>query len=225
MRAFVLNGLSGYVKLGSHLEGSYWYNEAESYNLFEDYKTFSGTGTNIKNIKHWNMPTSVGEDVVTSEANSRKETLINGMTSTIMINGNIKDDGIARACKEFVKFLCTEQELDNFTASTGVSKALYDYSIDNDVLAQLDPYQKSVMALRANNPVVNQYGDNDAYRAKSGVMIYSISAEGFHPYLTGIEYMSPLEAYWKKSSNAWECFDATGFSQSKWQSNVLNAIK
>ena len=217
--------MSGYVKLGSHLEGSYWYNEAESYNLFEDYKTFSGTGTSIKNIKHWNMPTSVGEDVVTSEANSRKETLINGMTSTIMINGNIKDDGIARACKDFVKFLCTEQELDNFTASTGVSKALYDYSIDNAVLAQLDPYQKSVMTLRANNPVVNQYGDNDAYRAKSGVMIYSISAEGFHPYLTGIEYTSPLEAYWKKNSNAWECFEVTGFSQSKWQSNVLSAIK
>ena len=232
MRAFILNGLAGNKKLGAHVEGSYWYNEAESYNLFNDYKIWSGTGSSIKNIKHWNMPTSVGNDVVTGTDNAREEALINGMTSTIMINGNLDDvpgkEGLIRACKDFVKFLCTEQELDNFTACTGVSKALYDYSIDDKVLAELDPYQKSVMTLRANNRVVNQYGDNATYRAKSGVMTYSISATGFHPYFDGIEYTSPLEAYYKTAEkksykNAYECFRATGFSQSKWMSEVYKA--
>lgn len=224
MRAFILNGLQGMKKIGSHIEGSYWYNEAESYNLFNDYKSFSGTGSTIKNIAHWHMPTSWGSDVVTSEDSAREEAIINGCTSTAMINGNLAgneaNEGLIRACKDFLKFLSTEKELQNFTACTGVSKALYDYDINETVLADLDPYQKTIMRLRANNRAVNQYGDNATYRAKSGYMTYSISATGFHPTFDGVEYYTPLEAYWKKGKNAWECFEATGYSESYWENNI-----
>jgi ABC-type glycerol-3-phosphate transport system substrate-binding protein len=224
MRAFILNDLQGMDKIGSHIEGSYWYNEAEGYNLFNDYKSFSGTGTNIKNIAHWHMPTSYGNDVVTGEENKREQAIINGCTSTAMINGNLDDnpgnEGLIRACKDFLKFLSTEKELKNFTACTGVSKALYSYTIDESVLADLDPYQKTIMRLRANNRSVNQYGDNETYRAKSGYMTYSISAVGFHPTFDGVEYYSPLEAYYKKKKNAWECFEATGYSETKWTKEI-----
>ncbi len=227
MRAFILNGLSGFKKLGAHIEGSYWYNEAESYNLFNDYKIFSGTGSTVKNIAHWHMPTSYGDDVVTGESNAREEAVINGMTSTVMINGNLDDvpgnEGIIRACKDFLKFLSTEQELKNFTACTGVSKSLYSYTIDESVLSELDPYQQTIMRLRANNRVVNQYGDNATYRAKAGYMTYSISAQGFHPYFDGVEYYTPLQAYWKKGKNAWECFEATGYSETKWMNEIYVA--
>ena len=224
MRAFILNGLSGKPKIASHVEGSYWYNEAESYNLFNDYKVFSGKDTMIKNIKHWHMPTSYGNDVVTGKENAREEAVINGMTSTAMINGNLDDypgsEGIIKACKDFLKFLSTEQELKNFTASTGVAKALYSYTIDESVLQNLDPYQQSVMRLRANNPVVNQYGDNATYRAKSGAMTYSISADGYRPTFDGVQYTSPIHAYWKKGKNAYECFTQTGFTETKWKSEI-----
>ena len=227
MRAFILNGLQGLDKIGAHLEGSYWYNEAETYNLFNDYKMISGTGTTVKNIAHWHMPTSYGNDVVTGEGNKREEAIINGCTSTAMINGNLDDtsgnEGIIRACKDFLKFLSTEKELQNFTACTGVSKALYDYTIDESVLADLDPYQQTIMRLRANNRAVNQYGDNATYRAKAGFMTYGIAASGFHPVFDGVEYMSPLEAYYKKGKNAWECFDTTGFSQTKWEREIYAA--
>ena len=76
------------------------------------------------------------------------------------------------------------------------------------------------MRLRANNRAVNQYGDNATYRAKSGYMTYSISAVGFHPTFDGVEYYSPLEAYYKKKKNAWECFEATGYSQTKWMNEI-----
>ena len=226
MRAFILNGIGTNKKIAAHIEGSYWYNEAKGYGLFNDYKILSGTGAEYKNIAHWHMPTSYGNDVVTDESNSREEAAINGMTSTVMVNGNIADKpGLVRACKEFIAFLSTEQELENFTACTGVSKALYDYEINDYVLSKLDPYQKTVMRLRASNRIVNQYGDNATYRAKANYMIYSISATGYHPYFDGVTYNSPLEAYYKtaatgKYKGAWECFQQTGFTQSAWMSEI-----
>lgn len=228
MRAFILQGIGGNQdKIASHIEGSYWYNEAEGYNLFNDYKSLSGTGSAVKNIKHWHMPTSYGDDVVTGESNAREEAMINSFTSTLLINGNLDDvpgkEGLIQACKDFVQFLCTEQELDNFTASTGVSKSLYDYTIDNEVIKELDPYQQSIMRLRANNRVVTQYGNNATYRAKSGYMTYSCSASGFHPTFDGVEYNTPLEAFYKKGKTAWECFEVTGFSATKWQSEIYVA--
>ena len=227
MKAFILNGLNGNDVIGSHIEGSYWYNEAESYNLFNDYKIQSGTGSSIKNIKHWHMPTSYGNEVVTGESNAREEAMINSFTSMALINGNLDDEpgneGLIQACKDFLQFLCTEQELKNFTGCTGVSKSLYDYEIDDSVIENLDPYQQSIMRLRANNRVVNQYGDNATYRAKALYLTYSCSAPGFHPYFDGVEYTTPLDAFWKKNKTAWDCFEVTGFSASKWKNEVYKA--
>ena len=226
MEAFMLSGLSGEAKIGSHIEGTYWYNEAKSYNLMEDYKSAAGTNE-VKSIKWWNMPTSWGNDVVTGESNARVEAVTNTMTAGILVNGKIKaDEGKVRAIKEFIKFLCTEQELQAFTACTGVSKALYNYTIDNSVLANLDPYQKGIMNIRATKPVVNQYGDNAAYKKFSNKMCYRPSAEGFHPILDGVEYNTALELFYKtyatKGYNAWKCFTQTGFEPSQWENEIYN---
>ena len=227
MRAFILNGLSGYKKLGAHIEGSYWYNEAAGYNLFNDYKIFSG-GKEVKNIAHWHMPTSYGNEVVTSEANAREEAIINTFTSTALINGNLDDapghEGLIRACKDFLKFLYTEQELENFTACTGVSKSMVSYTIDDNVLSKLAPYQKTVMRLRANNRVVNQYGDNPTYRFKGNYLTYSCSAKGYHPSFDGVEYVTPLAVYWKRTDkHAMECFTQTGCTESRWMNEFYKA--
>lgn len=225
MYAFIFNGIGKNKKIGAHIEGSYWYNEAESYDYINQYR--KQTKKDNKEIAHWNMPTSYGDNVVTDLESARKEAVINGMTSTVMINGNIaNNEGLVRACKDFLKFLCTEQELQNFTACTGVSKALYDYDINNKrVQEQLDPYQLSIMHLRANNPVVHQYGNNATYRAKAANMTYSISAQGYHPTFDGVEYTSPLQAYWRmeekgKYKNAWDCFTQTGFTETKWKGEI-----
>ena len=221
MEAFLLSGLSGEAKIAGHIEGSYWYNEAESYNLFEDYKTAAGTDT-VKNIGYWQMPTTWGNEVVTGIDNARPGTMMNGPTSMMLINGNIQNnEGLVRACKDFFKFLCTEQELKNFTACTGVAKALFDYEIDDSVLSQLDPYQKRIMTLKATRPVVNQYGTSALYRAKAGYMMYSAVASGYQPIFNGAKYQTPLEAYYKASKNAWECFDKTGFTKERWDAEVL----
>ena len=223
MKSFILNGIGGNPKIASHIEGTYWYNEAKNkHGLFTTYETY--TGTAVKNIAHWHMPTSYANDPVTSEENAREEANTNTFTSNIMINGNIAErEGLARACKDFVKFLCTEQELQNFTASTGVSKALYNYTIDDTVLSQLDPYQKTVMSLRANNRIVNQYGDNATYRANANIMTYACSSPGYRPDYNNQVYNAVLDVIYRKGITGYDCFRLTGYEASNWETNYYVA--
>ena len=231
MKYFLLNGTgSGESKIpliASHIEGSYWYNEAKYiHELMADYKLY--TGKEVKNIAHWHMPTSYGDEVVTSEENAREEANTNSFTSMALINGNLDDrpgkEGTIRACKDFLKFLSTEQELRNFTACTGVSKALYKYTIDDSVLSNLDLYQKTVMDLRANNRIVNQYGDNATYRAQANVLAYSVSSVGYRPDITGNSPVaSVLTAIFEKGQTAWQCFKLTGYDADTWRNQYYVA--
>ena len=243
MRSFILNGYGDYDKIAAHVEGSYWYNEAEGYGLFNDYKTYSG-GKEIKNIGHWHMPTAVGTDtngdgvidtpaeVVTGVENKREETAMNNMTATCLINGNIDDrpgnEGKIQLCKDFLKFLYTEENLKKFSATTGVTKALMDYEVMSDeVLNELDPYQKTIMNLRANNRVVNQYGNNDMYRNYSTVLVYSANSAGYVPTIGTTKYSSILEVFGKRSDeydNAWKMFTELGQNDGSW-AEMLSAIR
>ena len=231
MTSFILNGLASdqgqMPKIASHIEGTYWYNEAkEKHDLMTLYA--KQTGEAVKNIAHWHMPTSyVTGDKVTSEANAREESNTNTFTSNIMINGNLDDrkgrEGLIRACKDFVKFLATEKELQNFTACTGVSKALYDYTIDETVTAKLDHYQKTVMDLRANNRVVNQYGDNNTYRAQANLLTYMCSSVGYKPDPTGNRPLASLLTAYIDGYHTYECFTMTGYNKDLWETTYYKA--
>ena len=236
-RAFILNGVGGMDKIASHVEGTWWYNEAEGYGLFNDYKVLSGTGKDYKNIGHWSMPTSVGNDVVTGPENARDQVVTNPFNSHMLINGNLDDvpgnEGLIQACKDFIKFLCTDAELQAFTATTGSAKAFFDYEITEDVLKELSPYQQELMRLRSNpnakgRVVVNQYATHPTYRNKGSNFIYHIDATGYRPNFDGVQYYAVIEAYHKtkqagKYKNAWECFQKTGFSETKWLTEIYVA--
>ena len=232
MRSFILNGLGDYELIAAHVEGSYWYNEAESYGLFNDYKTYSG-GKELKNIGHWHMPTTATGEVVTGEDNAREEAVTNTSTGAMYINGNLAEVtdkhkiGVREASKEFFKFLLTDTELRNYAACAGSSKAIFEYDIQKDgyVLENIDPYQQSILRLRASCPVVNQYGDNDTYRAKGGTLAYGASATGFSPNFDGVTYKTLIEVFYKtgttgKYKSAWDCFQRTGFEKDKWLTEI-----
>lgn len=231
MKSFLLNGTgegqNAIPLIASHIEGSYWYNEAKYiHELMDDYTLYTGKET--KNIAHWHMPTSYGNDKVTGVENAREEANTNSFTSMALINGNLDDrpgkEGVIRACKDFLKFLSTEQELKNFTACTGVSKALYEYTIDDSVLSSLDLYQKTVMDLRAKNRIVNQYGNNATYRAQANVLTYMPSAPGYRPNLTGNSALaSVLTAIFDKNQTAWTCFQLTGYDADTWKNGYYVA--
>lgn len=240
MEAFMLNGTSPqFPEIGSHVEGSYWYNECKGYSSFGDYQEL--TGNDWKDIRHWHMPTSWGNDVVTGEANKRQEAIVNTASSTMLLNKKaIEAEGtnsaaIMEVCKQFFRFLCSEAELQNFTKCTGVAKALYSYTIDNSVTANLDPYQKAIMAMRGNRtqyPMVNQYANNPIARYQSGIVTFGASAEGFKISMTGDavsgEYNCVLEAYYELAqkgtpTNAYQCLEKSGQNELKWATVLQNA--
>lgn len=225
MKAFILNGIGNYEEIGAHVECSYWYNEMKSYDLMNTYKSFAGTDE-TKNIAHWHMPTSYGNDKVTGEENAREEVLVNSIVSYAYVNGNLDDEGgnegLIKACKDFMKFLYTEEELQAFTATTGIARAKIDYDIDEDVLSQLDPYQQTLMAFRANTRVVQQEADNPTFRANSDRLFYRFSSPGLSPYFKGTEYSTPLMAY-VDGYTAAEVFENTGITASEWLSDIYVA--
>ena len=120
-----------------------------------------------------------------------------------------------------------------FTATTGSAKAFFDYEITDEVLAELAPYQQELMRLRSNpnakgRVVVNQYATHPTYRNKGSSFIYHIDATGYRPNFDGVQYYALIEAYHKtkqagKYKNAWDCFQKTGYSETKWLTEIYVA--
>jgi len=225
MREFVLNGEGNIPKIGAHLEASYWYNEMESYNIMSQWKQRKGLSLDAedKKIALWHMPTSLGNDVVTSEANAREEAITNSCTAVVLLNANMANNpdkaGVLKACKEFLKFISTEAELRAFTETTGVTKAMYDYMIDEDVTKHLSHFQKTVVDLRARTRVVQQYSDNQTYKNNTDKLMSAIGSPLFNPYFTGVQYTCPIEAYDDGYTTA-ECFFQTGYTETAWLSGI-----
>lgn len=225
MREFVLNGEGNIPKIGAHLEASYWYNEMEGYNIMSQWKQRKGLSADAedKKIALWHMPTSYGNDVVTGETNAREETIMNNCTAFVFLNANMADNpdkaGVLQACKEFLKFISTEDELRAFTSTTGVTKAMYDYTIDEEVMKELSHFQKTVVNLRANTRVVQQYSVNKTYKNNTDKLTSTIGSPLFNPYFTGVQYTCPIEAYDDGYTTA-ECFAQTGYTESRWLSGV-----
>ena len=119
------------------------------------------------------------------------------------------------------------QQLKKFSATTGVTKALMDYPIDNEVLDELDPYQQTIMNLRANNRVVNQYGNNAMYRNYSTTLVYSASSPGYTPTIGTTKYSSILEVFGKRTdeyNDAWRIFTELGQNEGSW-AEMLAALQ
>lgn len=225
MRAFIMNGISGQDKIASHVEASYWYNEMENYGLMDDYKLYTQSETD-KKVAMWHLPTTYGTEKVTGEANAREEALINDCISYAFVNGNLDDtsgnEGIIRACKDFLKFLYTDAELKAFTVNTGVTKAKVEYSVGKDLISNLSFYHQTVMNARENNRVVQQEDNNPTFIANS-TTFNSRGGILFKPHFAGADYTTFLEAYYRANKTVKDCFAATGYTSSKWLSEIYRA--
>ena len=214
MRAFVLK--TNNTKVGMHIEGTYWYNEAKSYGIFKEYKSLNGTDVE-KKIGWMNMPTSLNTPV--TEGNGREEAMIVNHTGYAVINGNLDDkpgqEGVIKACKDFLKFLYTDAELQHFTATTGVRKLAMDYTVDNNSMAQLSDYQKSVMTLSNGTRIVQQLANNDLIIKNKTAFTWGPSL-GWKPTLDAANtYSNFLNAY-EDGKTAAKCFENTGYTAAGW---------
>lgn len=220
MNAFVMNGVGKLPKVASIIEGSYWYNEDKRYGDLQNYEDRYKTE---KNIGWLNMPTSLNVPV-TNEETAREEALVNDVLSYVFINGNLKGkaekQGVVDACKDFIKFLYTDEELRAFTGTTGVKISKVDYDCDLEEMTGLSSYQKSVLELAERTRVVQQEANNPTYKASSMMFKHNISAPGFKPEFSGRTYGTLMAAY-VTGITAAECLERVAISESRWNSNYL----
>ena len=212
---FVFGGAGNKKRIGMLMEGSYWYNEAVNAEIFSDYESVMAGKT--KKLGWMSLPTSLNTPV--TEGNGREITLLDTGNSFTYINANTaRNEGVTKACKEFLQFLYTDSELKAFTATTGVAKAAVNYNItDNSIMSSLSDFQKSVMTLRSESKVVYANAENATYKSGRSNFTFSILAPIWNPILSNVTYTCYLDAY-SANYKTQDVFEATRISADTWAS-------
>ena len=201
-----LNGVE-MEKIGMLIEGNYWYNESLASGNFEDYYAISATTE--RNIGWMSLPNSV--DTSVTVGNGKKAVLIETALSNAFVNGNIKDnEALVKACKDFLRFLYTDQELSAFTACTGVAKAV-NYELGNKA-AELDAFQKTVWNAKTNNVVLYAGADNQTFLNSVGTFKLNADAVVFM-YGSDKNYLDPIH---NRNVTTKDIFETSKFTEAKW---------
>ena len=207
---FISNGRNGVSKLGMFIEGDYWYNEARDNDKIANFEKLC-PGVEIK-IGMMPLPTSLNESV--TPGNGRDLCYIASSGTTIScINANIAGKaGLVRACKEFLQFCYSQEELDYFTAYTGVARN----GIKVDTIEQKDI--PSNMYLGGSYYAQSKISIWTAANAKG---VWATKTEYYndqinYPVIGGVKQGSPLKAIRGADATAWDIFDVTRTSKNGW---------
>ncbi|MBQ7912461.1 MAG: hypothetical protein IJ506_07480 [Clostridia bacterium] len=166
-------------KIGMYVDGSYWYNESNGAkaNNFADYYDLMPPGTPERQIGWMSLPVSL--DTTVTESNGKDAATLEVALSNAFVNGNIANNApMKKACTDFLRFLYTDAELQNFTALTGIPKAV-NYSL-GEKESELDAFQKTIWAKhQKTNGVLYASADNKTFLSSIGSFNLYSAAEVF----------------------------------------------
>ena len=181
------------------IEGNYWYNEAKNQGYFESYKKAKGYE---RNIGWMSLPTKLTGSVEEDKSGiGYKSTLIDTAYSYCFVNKSAltrkeKTEGYRTAVLEFVKFLYTDRQLENFSRITGTAKAALDYNVTSDfVFDELSTFQKQVLTLKKNNGVAYSKAVNETFKAKQLEFQFGIEAPIWKCKVGGTTYNEYITAF------------------------------
>lgn len=196
---------------GMIFEGSYWVNEARDANLFEDYKIKTGI-TSERQIGWLPLPVQVNGQV--TEGNGRSSSLMDTAYSFCYICNNReakKRPGLVEACKDFLRFLYSDDQLNEYTQITGGFKAGLDYTPD---VTKLTTIQKQILAQKQRAGVVYAASNQKVFRNNRAALMLHNEAMLWRPYPSQTHDMFiPLKTY-----TARDCFEKTFFTDQEWSS-------
>ncbi len=183
------------------VDGNWWENEAtlnpsEGFNLAE---TIFGESGKRENRRFGMMPLPKA----TADQVEQPYSLAETNTSYALINAyTTQDEEILKLAKLFVKFCCTDQELQYFTAETGVPKGL-SYEMPEELLQEMTVYEQSVWNINANAEIITPYSSSSLYRNNASTLrygydwttsAYNIPADAFHDNkITALQYFLDME--------------------------------
>ena len=158
------------------------------------------------------LPTSLNESV--TEGNGRELCYLASSASAVScINANIAGKtGLVKACKDFLQFCYSQEELDYFTAYTGVARngikvgEITQKDIPDDMYLGGSYYAQSKIAL---------------WTAKNAKGVWANKTEYYndqinYPVINGKKQGSPLTAIRQAGATAWDIFDVTRTSSNGW---------
>ncbi len=156
------------------LDGNWWQNEADlnpTQGFGEAVNVFGETaGKENRRFAVMPMPKAEGKEAGTY-------TLVEQYPSSVFINSyTTQDENMLNLAKMFVKFICTESELQYFTAETGVPKSL-NYTMPENLLSQMTYYEQNVWYYNTHADVVLPYSDSNLYRNNASTLWYAYDWE------------------------------------------------
>lgn len=148
------------------IDGSYWYNEANQNGGFAYYETFVGKDHEELDVRWMSLPTSLyAKDAAADE--DKEACFLDCGQAYAMINGNVKNNPeLMRACLEFLEFCYTDAELKNFTANTGLARAI-NYELEDSHKQNMSKYAVDLWERRDNKTgsnVVALSGTTDTFK-------------------------------------------------------------
>ena len=127
--------------IGMLVEGLYWVNEAEA--TFKDMANQKGASLQERNLRVMPLPKATPSQV------GKKTTIVDSLNQMAFIaNKTDRSEAQTELAKTFLKFLSTQESLEEFLKETGLTR---NYEVDySDVYDSLCPYSQSVIDLLSN---------------------------------------------------------------------------
>ena len=177
---YFFNGYLEGTPYGMLLDGSYWYNEAKKSGVVENAVAKYSDRAKNRRFGWMAIPS-----VPSGKSTGNKQVLADLAFSYCVINGTLKNDkNKANLAKEFVRFCYNEENLKNFTLTTGVARAL-DYDLGDDI-EKLDSYAQSLWKLREKSDVILPVSANSKYLNSQSAYTWNIGGR-FWRYTDGTD--------------------------------------
>lgn len=213
---FVWSDTKGKEKIAMHIDGSFWYNEANMAGNFDDRQLSLGLQAGLKPRKVGWMYLPVNYSETVTEGNGKGQVLVDMWRSMLVINKNVENDPeLLNAAKDFVQFLYTDDELSKYTAKTSIRKSL-NYSVSAADADNFSSYGKQLMNLLSDedNKVLYFEGNNATFNHSPGTFVF-INYQSYGMF--SCNGKSFFDAYRNNEvSSAEESFKNQSFDKTKW---------
>ncbi len=207
MRDFMVSGFEPQIDESLMLvEMNFWYNEAKVGNIPQQYESYyNADGHEERRLTWMSLPTVfygyTDQEIMDGE--KTRQILYTTNTNGMGIAAYVQDNPeIYAACKDFVQFYCSDDQMNRWTAEIGIKKVA-EYEITQDTLEKMPWYAKKLGELMNTNcDTVYQYSStSETFRAN--YLDYRCGYHGcpLEVELNGVE-RSSIVNYFLKNSDA-----------------------
>ncbi len=168
MSRMIFNGYENNTKnqqVGMLVEASFWYNEAEIGNYPQDFDIlYNSDMQNVeRKISFMPLPTKY----YTADESDNIQTFLEQDVCYLGISARIKNDAEkVAACKDFIKFLLSDAELNAFTQEVGIRCSL-NYEVSQEVKDSFDYYYYGALEeVMSNSRIVNFFAENNTFKTR-----------------------------------------------------------